>query len=379
MRDDLVQLEGDVEQEEAIIQLGSGEEVREVGGQPPEYIVVVRGPLLLGRRFWDVSEGITAVASDGVDVEFGRCAATPFEVEQRRDLLAIPEDVLEGEITMNEVGGREILDQRSPLRHCSFDEVEQALIGIGRPPKRAYGEPERPQGRTAAVVEQVRAAPQGRDSRRHWSVMQIVERFCQLSDGEPAIARRHCRPASRQRLARSAGDDQIVGADVPAMAEDSRSPRPNRQFRTQLSLSAQPLIGFPVDPHDVVAAHEDFVPRAVRPNNLAIDREPSLLESTAGSGDGEGVGDAVHEKGEVSGGPETPCDYRRNCARLDQLDVGFVMRGTNAERYRGTASTASLKAGHASAAHDPNSRSVSATVAILAIGSTQSIVPARPK
>ena len=80
-----------------------------------------------------------------------------------------------------------------------------------------------------------------------------------------ALVAGHPRPAPAQRSARHPVDDQPVGAELAAVGLDRGIPDLRGEQGTEGGLTAQALVGAPVDPHHVPVAQPHLVAaRAIR-------------------------------------------------------------------------------------------------------------------
>ena len=115
-----------------------------------------------------------------------------------------------------------------------------------------------------------------------------------LGDRASTLLGGHEWPRAGEGPAGAASDDQVVAPQLAPVGLDPRRPIAVREVLTPPSLSAQALIGLPVDPHHVVAAQHDLVAGARRGLDRRVARKTCELQGVAGSGRGERRVGRVH-------------------------------------------------------------------------------------
>ena len=250
--------------------------------QPPRDLGVVVGAGLVHELVGHVQVGIGGAAQEDVEVEVARTGTGPLDVEEGGDATLVPQDVLEGDVTVDQrvglerdEGGGQVGDQLDGVReHHGVDVLE-----LHRPAQRGH---HRDGGVGGTYLEQLRSVLDRRQVGRRWSAVQRGEPDRQVVDGSIAVGVGEMRPDVRERLARHPLRDEPVLTAATAVGDHRRVPDLGRQGRRDEGLAVEAVAGPAVDAHRVVRREPDLVGDAADPLDRDAGIKPGAAEGCPG-------------------------------------------------------------------------------------------------
>ena len=222
-------------------------------------------------RLGDVQVGIGRAAQEDVEVEVARPGPGPLEVEQRRDLVVVPQHVLEGDVAVDEGLGLERDDRRGQPRHQvpRLDEQDGIdVLELGRPRRRASMT-----GRVGSAAPTSRscgACSIGGRSAGAGVLWRAASRSARPCTARSRCSTRERRPHVGEGPSGQALLDQPVLAATAAVGDDPGVADLGREDLGDQRLAVEAVVGMPVDPDGVRGGEPHLVGDAAGP--LELDR-----------------------------------------------------------------------------------------------------------